>query len=399
MAERKYFVLCENNCKFESMTKEQILSAIKQAVETGEIKDVDAGFVTKLKEQNKGANLTFWIGTTAEYNEIETKTENCFYILTDDTTGNDLKLEIKSLKARVESCEKKAATFAEVKVNLRGGTVSCTDENGQTVSGIQNGNVWIYTISKYGAYTFNATCGELSETQTLQVDTMKQYNLQINYVKENFADNDWETIIEAVQTGVYSEAWKVGDRKKVGSGVLSEMYLRIIGKNHDTYANGGIAPFTFMLEFESETQAAATVKTYLQIVMHTRGDEVFYLGTDMHKTNLPAIFKNFPAWREKMAKVKKITCISTTEVTDFETNIFLLSAAELAGVNNYPEGNQYKYFENGNRTIVPTYNEVWTRTKNTQSEISYFVEKEGGDYILNSNAQSIAAWTLPAFCF
>ena len=46
--ERNYYVLSENNCKFESFTKEQILSAIQQAVNSGEIKNVDTGFVTKI---------------------------------------------------------------------------------------------------------------------------------------------------------------------------------------------------------------------------------------------------------------------------------------------------------------------------------------------------------------
>lgn len=88
--ERIYYVLCADNCKFESMTKEQILAAIEQAVSTGEIKNVDTGFVTRLKEQNANKALTFWVGTTAEYNAIPQKVENCFYILTDDTTAEDI---------------------------------------------------------------------------------------------------------------------------------------------------------------------------------------------------------------------------------------------------------------------------------------------------------------------
>lgn len=93
--ERKYFVLCANNCKFESMTKEQILAAIEQAVSTGTITNVDTGFVTKLKEQNAGAALSFWVGTQAQYNALETKAENCFYIITDDTAIDDIHAAIE----------------------------------------------------------------------------------------------------------------------------------------------------------------------------------------------------------------------------------------------------------------------------------------------------------------
>ena len=47
---KKYYCFCGSNCKYETMTKEQILAAIEQAVEDGEIRDVDTGFVTKVKE-------------------------------------------------------------------------------------------------------------------------------------------------------------------------------------------------------------------------------------------------------------------------------------------------------------------------------------------------------------
>ena len=45
---RKYYCICESNCKFETMTKEQILAAIAQAVETGSVGDVDTGFASGL---------------------------------------------------------------------------------------------------------------------------------------------------------------------------------------------------------------------------------------------------------------------------------------------------------------------------------------------------------------
>lgn len=85
------------------MTKEQILTAIQQAVTTGEIKDVDTGFITTIKEQNRGNALTFWVGTTAEYNAIEEKAEDCFYILTDDTKDADTAAAISELREEIEN--------------------------------------------------------------------------------------------------------------------------------------------------------------------------------------------------------------------------------------------------------------------------------------------------------
>ena len=52
MSERNYYVLCDDNCRFESMTKEQIIAAIAEA--TGHTpEDIDAAFITRIKEQNK----------------------------------------------------------------------------------------------------------------------------------------------------------------------------------------------------------------------------------------------------------------------------------------------------------------------------------------------------------
>lgn len=70
MAERKYWVFCDDGCKFESMTKEQILAAIQQAVSEGTISNIDAGFITKIKEQNAGGALSFWKGTEAQLNKL-----------------------------------------------------------------------------------------------------------------------------------------------------------------------------------------------------------------------------------------------------------------------------------------------------------------------------------------
>lgn len=100
--ERKYYVLCNSNCKFESMTKEQILTAIEQAISTGEIKDVNSGFVTTIKEQNANYGLKFWIGTTAEYNAIADKRPDTLYILSDETTWEDMNAAFDELRAELE---------------------------------------------------------------------------------------------------------------------------------------------------------------------------------------------------------------------------------------------------------------------------------------------------------
>jgi hypothetical protein len=90
----KYYVLRGDDCLFEGMTKEQILAAIAEA--TGNtVSDVDSAFITKVKEQNKGGELKFWVGTQAEYNAQKNNiAQGTFSIITDDTTAEDIEAEL-----------------------------------------------------------------------------------------------------------------------------------------------------------------------------------------------------------------------------------------------------------------------------------------------------------------
>lgn len=94
----KVYVICDSNCKFEGMTKEQIFTAIKQAVEGGEIKDVDAGFITTIKTIN-GLPLKFFVGTQEKYNTLSTEEKiNLFAIITNDTTKEALEKAINDIE-------------------------------------------------------------------------------------------------------------------------------------------------------------------------------------------------------------------------------------------------------------------------------------------------------------
>lgn len=103
--ERNYYVLCDDNCKFEGMTKEQIIEAIEEA--TGETPThIDDAFITKIKEKNHSASLSFWVGTTAEYNALSTKAQNTFYILTDedyDDAIGGLRQDVDELQQTIEN--------------------------------------------------------------------------------------------------------------------------------------------------------------------------------------------------------------------------------------------------------------------------------------------------------
>lgn len=141
-AERNYYVICDDNCRFPSMTKEQILAAIEEA--TGYIpSDVDDGFITTIKEQNRNKGLKFWVGTLAEYNALQTKPADCFCIITDDTTVDDLTRAVEQMQTTVEQFTDKIG-----KTLWEGAQCGLPDE-GFTVdiNGIQNYRVLLFDIA------------------------------------------------------------------------------------------------------------------------------------------------------------------------------------------------------------------------------------------------------------
>lgn len=90
----KKYLICDNNCKFEGLDKEETLSAIQQAIEQGGVQNVDPNepFITKIKDKNTGASVSVWVGTEAQFNAIETKEENTLYIFNTDFEDNVNKL-------------------------------------------------------------------------------------------------------------------------------------------------------------------------------------------------------------------------------------------------------------------------------------------------------------------
>ena len=65
-----YYVLCDDDCRYEGMTKEQILTSIAQAVEQGYVSDPDSAVFSQIKEVRAGEAVRIWVGTEAEFNAI-----------------------------------------------------------------------------------------------------------------------------------------------------------------------------------------------------------------------------------------------------------------------------------------------------------------------------------------
>lgn len=84
MSGRKFYCICDANCKFETMTKEQIIAALSAATPSAHIEDGclyltldgaapdvgDGAFITQLLEGNANKSVSVWVGTEAEFNAI-----------------------------------------------------------------------------------------------------------------------------------------------------------------------------------------------------------------------------------------------------------------------------------------------------------------------------------------
>lgn len=96
-----YYVIDDDDCKYEGMTKEQILSAIEQGLAQGYVSDPDSAVFSKIKEMRANAATQIWVGTEAQFNAISPApavgksvvrvgADGVLYLCSDDSTLNDL---------------------------------------------------------------------------------------------------------------------------------------------------------------------------------------------------------------------------------------------------------------------------------------------------------------------
>lgn len=118
--EKNVYALDAGKNSWQTLTKEQILTAITQAVNEGTIGDIDTGFVTKLQEMNKQGLFQIWLGTMAEFEAIETKDENKLYIFTDDPVLDDIDQSLTNIKKAVSNIVSGDTTVAKATSDAKG---------------------------------------------------------------------------------------------------------------------------------------------------------------------------------------------------------------------------------------------------------------------------------------
>lgn len=91
--------------------------AAASASETAKLAEDNA--IARLKEKNSGTYITFWVGTKAQYEALESTEANCVYIISDDTSTDDLLAQIAALTQDTTAL-KAATTPVDIsdKVNL-----------------------------------------------------------------------------------------------------------------------------------------------------------------------------------------------------------------------------------------------------------------------------------------
>ena len=271
--------------------------------------------------------------------------------------------------------------ISAVSNNTTAATVSVSG-NAVTVTGKANGSATI-TIS-------------VAEGTNHTAPANKTCAVTVSFLKDNFADNDWASIIAACHSGSVPSSWVVGNSKTMTINGTSYQ-VDIIGKNHDTYAAGGTAPLTFQLhDCYADTKAMNSSNT------NSGG----WTSCAMRSTHLPVILSLMPTEVQNgIREVNKLTSAGSQSSTINTTadKLFLLSEIEIFGSVSYSksgEGTQYDYYKAGNSKVKNRNGSAayWWGRSPFASDSTYFclVTSSGN---ANGNNASNADGVAFGFCF
>lgn len=166
-------------------------------------------------------------------------------------------------------------------------------------------------------------------------------------LNSNFASNTWELIMGACHGGGVPDTWVTGDSKTMTIDGVNYQF-DIVGKNHDTYTAGGIAPLTFGLHDCYGTKYPMNSSST---------NSTGWDGSKMRTETLAAILTKMPVnIQNGIRAVNKLTATSGTDETikTASDKLFTFSEMEVYGsaTNSYGgEGKQYAYYKAGNSKI------------------------------------------------
>ena len=215
--------------------------------------------------------------------------------------------------------------------------------------------------------------------------------------RAQFADNSWEDIILACRMRQVPETWVEGNYKKMTING-KEYQIDIIGRNHDSYANGtGLAPLTFQFHELYETEYP---------MMGSYTNKGGWGSSKMRSTHLPVILAKMPDFvQAAIQPVNKLTSAGNKSSTIQTTadKLFLLSEVEVFGsVENSAEGEgkMYIYHRDNFRRkamINGAYNGWFLRSPRVYDAVLFCYVDDDGYY---STTGGDTPWGVaPAWCF
>lgn len=286
---------------------------------------------------------------------------------------------------------------ATITVTVDSGASVELKKGGVTVQTKTSTGTVVFTVTETGAYTVTATKnGQTTSGSVNVVSGTTSYAVALSFLKDNFADNDWASIIAACHSGSVPSTWVVGNSKTMTINGASYQ-VDIIGKNHDTYTAGGKAPLTFQLhDCYADTKAMNSSNT------NSGG----WTSCAMRSTHLPAILALMPTEAKNgIREVNKLTSAGSQSSTINTTadKLFLLSEVEVFGSTSYSaagEGTQYDYYKAGNSKVKNRNGSAaswWERSPYASYSTRFcLVNGNGGaNYIAASDARCVAF----GFCF
>ena len=263
------------------------------------------------------------------------------------------------------------------KVVYEGTALSYTD------TGLTDGTTYYYR-----AFAYNAKKKYQTEYRVINITAAR--------IQPNFADNTWDTIIEACHSGNVPDTWVAGDSKTMTIDGVNYQF-DIVGKNHDTYTAGGIAPLTFGLHDCYGTKYP----------MNSSGtNETGWNGSKMRTETLPAILAKMPVnIQNGIRAVNKLTATSgsSSKIKTASDKLFTFSEMEVYGgtSDSYSgEGKQYDYYKAGNskvKKVWSTASRWWLRSP--QAYISVRFCAVGTDGSIGNSDASDSYGVCFGFCF
>ena len=286
-------------------------------------------------------------------------------------------------------------TELQIIVSVTSGATVTATKGSLSVSGTSINGTCTLIVPEAGTWSVSAILdGQTSNT--VSVSVKDSYALTLNFLKDNFADNDWSAIIAACHSGSVPSTWVVGNSKTMTIGGGSYQ-VDIIGKNHDTYASGGKAPLTFQLhDCYEDTKNMNSSNT------NSGG----WTSCAMRSTHLPAILALMPTGVQSgIREVNKLTSAGNKSSTINTTadKLFLLSEVEIFGSTTYSaagEGTQYDYYKAGNSKAKKRNGSAarWWERSPYAGNSTYFclVDSDGS---ANGSSASTAYGVAFGFCF